>query len=745
MPRTTLKVGPMDLDMGGSPGNHLWIAKDATLQKGGYEKLPEFNTVATQSVTSGHIPLGVYAWRGSYTGRMYLATNTKIFEVTDSAFTEVTGTTPNNATYGATFAGYGEWCFMANGIDEIQTLKVPSATGSTNNFEDMVYTTGGAKIAPKYICAHKNHIIAANITFLESYGTIATHTTAVGGGFTNQPLGDSIQVLSSNNVVGEDKSPPTRSVTVWGTYTGGGDTLTAEVIAIDGTTAVTSSRTNWQKILGANSDWDPFGTITVRKTTGAATITTFTTAAGSGISAVAAADQAGGDRVLDIVPSLSSTKQIGILGTTPGGAINWDSQALNGTATVQSNSEFRAMSNILIGDLENTITVTVSSHQYPSGYTDPYLVWWSGTDDPEGYGTEVLAPQIAGSSNQPMLDGYGEITGVVDGGDCFFLFKQGCVFRFDGPPFQPTMIEASKGMATKNIPYRQGSRIYFWSDSGLHYIDISSNQVVNVMKGSAQRAVIDNTVDSSGDGREGLMPASNVSSVLTGSAKCSGKVVSISGDPYNSAIWVMYLNSTGTSADHHGLIYHEDQDMFTVFNGPSGSNALGTKLVSFKLDTGSDIGGIGANIKCFYVSAAGTITYSKLSRHGFSSSITRDMHLRWPFWSGDADSPKSRIVRVRPLFDNSANWVTGNTITSRIEVLSISGTGKNWPLQSNYSIGSTTNALDGWVTVNGCPYADAHSIGVSILGTKAINRPGPYIINFVGIEVEYALGPSKAI
>lgn len=739
MPRTTLKVGPMDVDMGASPGTHLWMAKDTTLQKGGYEKLPEFATVTTQSVGASHRPRGVYAWRGSYTGRMYLATDVKIWEVTDAAFTDVTGNTPDNATYGATFTGYGEWCFMANGVDEIQVLKVPSATGSTNNFEDMAYTTGGAKIAPKYICAHKNHIVAANIKFLESYGEIATSTTGVGSAFSNQPTNDFIELIS-------DSGSDTNSVAVYGTTNGGGDTVTVEVLTMTGLAAKKSTTSNWDKILGWNlQSTTAVGTITLRKFTGGATISTIAPlGSASGIYNVPAADQAGGDRVIDIVASAATTKQVGVVGTTPGGTVFYDSQALSGTTTVQSNSEFRTVTNFLIGDIENTVTVTFSSHQYPAGYIDPYLVWWSGTDDPEGYGTEVLRPQITGSGNQPMLDGYGEVTGVVDGGDCFFVFKQGCVFRFDGPPFQPTMIEASKGMASRNIPYRQGNRVYFWSDSGLHYIDISSNQVVNTMANSVQRSVIDTSTDGFG-GMEGLIPVSNVSTLQMANVKCTGSIVSISGDPYNSCVWVMYLNGTGTDANYHGLIYHESVEVFTSFTGPSGSNALGTKLVMFRTDSGSETGGIGSCIKCFYVSASGTITYAGLSRVGFSSSVTRDMYLRWPFWSGDADSPKSRITRVRPLFDNSANWITGNTITPKVEVLSISGTGKTWTKQAVYSTGLSTTALDGWITVNGCPLADSHSIGISILGTKAANRPGPYIVNFVGIEVEYVLGSSRAI
>jgi hypothetical protein len=241
MPVVRQAAGKLSLDLGPSTGEHLWVAKDCVLQDGGYEKLPEWASVGTQAVTAGHLQRGAHCWRGANTGRIYAASNDKFFEVADSSITDVTGSTaPTNATNGVKFASYGEWCFAANGVDKIQTIKVPPTLASATNFEDMVYTTGGAKISPKYICSHKNHIVAANIKFVESYGEIATHTTAVGGGFV-QPGGDTIQVLSSDvaEVAGAGKH-----VTVWGTYTGGGDTVVAETILINGTTAVDSSRSN---------------------------------------------------------------------------------------------------------------------------------------------------------------------------------------------------------------------------------------------------------------------------------------------------------------------------------------------------------------------------------------------------------------------------------------------------------------------------------------------------------------------
>lgn len=739
MPVIRQPIGALSLDAGPRDGEHLWVAQDVLLQDGGYEKMPEWSEVYTQSTTSGHSLYGIHSWRGGATGRVYLATNDKFFEMTDSGSTDVTGaTTPTNNTNGVKFASYGEWVFAANGVNKVQTMKVPSSTGSATNFEDMVYTTGGAKISPKYICSHKNHIVAADITFVESYGEIASYTTAVGAAFTNQPTNDSVQVNSS--VAGEIAP---KAVTVWGTRIGQGDTVHAEVITLDavnGTTYKTSTTTDWNKILGTNCDFAPGGTITVRKTTGPANITTFTTADGSGIASVPAASQAGGDRVLDIVASAATTKQVGFFGTTPGGTVTWDSQALSGTTTVQSNNEFRAFTAVLIGDIENTVTVTVTSHQYPAGFTDPYLVWWSGTDDPEGYGTEVLAPQIVGSSNQPLLDGVGRVTGVADGGDCFFVFKEGSIYRFDGPPFQPTVISYSVGMQAGLLPYRQGNRVYFWSEAGLHFIDISNNQVNPTMTSTVQRSVLD-YANANYQSIVGSYPLQRVSTKQLSNCVNTGDLVTISGDSTNSIVLLMFYNESFPGG--HGLVYHEATGAFTIFTGPSGSNMEQVQLVDYRSGSGQ-IPGILSSLRMVFKKTATLLSWTKPLPTGYPEDGTRDGYFRWPFKGAVPGGPTTRVARVKPIFDNPSSATT-QKMNIHVCVYSISGVGKSWYLHSVLSIGNATTSLDGWITIDGCPFAERHSIGVSFLANGTTSNPDPRVSGFVGIDVDVVSGTSKGI
>lgn len=93
-------------------------------------------------------------------------------------------------------------------------------------------------------------------------------------GFTNQPAGDGVEVLSSS-------ASDTQVCTVWGTDTSG--TLRYEQITLNGTTAVSSTRVNWQDIVSVilaeydgSSVTPAVGTVTVREASGNAAITTIT-------------------------------------------------------------------------------------------------------------------------------------------------------------------------------------------------------------------------------------------------------------------------------------------------------------------------------------------------------------------------------------------------------------------------------------------------------------------------------------
>lgn len=746
MPKMFLPLGKMNLERGSIDGDHAWVIKDLLPTAHGYESAPRLTAVATVSSTSSN-PKGGINWRGRGTARMYVGTSGKIYEVASTTFTDVSrSTTYTNGTYGPTFAAYGNRCYHSNGIDRINSIVVPETTGQAANFGDITYTSGGAVIAPRFICSHKNHLVGANIKMLEGYGEIdSVSQDGLATPFT-QPATQRIEAVSSDVA---DITP--LFVTIWGAMTGT-DTVTVETLVLTGTTAVPTAATTWGKVLGFATSGATIGTVTLRIFGGGATITSLPPSGAASSIGVLGTSLSAGDSYVDLVADAATTKRIGLLGTDQNGVQVYDSQDLNGTTHVQSNSRFRTVTAIFYGDLETTpMTVTVSTHQFAGSEQYEYLVWISGTDLPEGYGDPQVAPQITGSDYRYLFDGIGTITGSIDGGDCFFVFKSGSIIRFDGPPFQPTVINYNIGMRPGNTPFRQGERVYFWSSKGLSYIDIRSNEVVHVFEDSMQRSVLDAGSYLTNEATIGLFPEQNISTISgsIASAASSTARVSIAGDPEYNLIFVTYYSGSPSygSTDSALLCYHERLDSFSLLNGPVGTEFTGL-ILDYNNDAASSFPG--SAIRIFRETAATTV----LTMYAFTDGGLIDLtgaqcpYIRFPFKSVDPQSSRSRITKVRPVFDNAA--YIDRTVTmagTRIEILSISGTARSWTFDSVLTVGTGTYSVDGWYEVSNCPYADKHSIGVHFQATSPPLTPpeGMWIVGLVGVEIEFVLEQSRTL
>jgi hypothetical protein len=727
MARMSKAIGKMNLDKGGAPGDHMWVVKNAFLSENGYEQHPVAASVTTFG--AGQTPQGIFRWRGAAGDRTYVALSSTIWELYNSTSTDVSGAAYTNTTNGMTFAAYGEHCFASNGVDDIQVILVPGSIGASTNFADMVYTSTGAEIAPKYICSHKNHLIGANIKMRASYQQISTHTTGVGTAFTNQPTGDTVEILSTS---GAD----TMLCTIYGTTQGGGDTVTTEQITLLGLSVATTVKTNWGLILGIGLASNAAGTITFREGSGDLAITTIAPAAStSGISTVAAASTSMGGNLVDIVSNGATTRQVGFIGTDTNGVAQTDSQALSGTTTVQTNSRFNTITYVLIGDVEAARTVTIKSHAYPSGVSYPYDVWISGTEDPEGFGIPAVSSTIVGAEVLRLFDGVGEVTGVVDGGDCFFVFKEGSIYRIDGPPFSQTVVESSVGMPVGCNLYRQGSRVYFWANSGLCYIDINTNEVVNLFKGRMLRAVTDWANANFGLSM-GTYPITNGTTINEENVANTEGAAKISGD---SAYGFVYVNYWNQSLGKGLLLYQSAEDCFVVLNQPLN----GTLGVMVEEDPYSN------SLTQYPGSGLRMVVDSGSSNEIFKWSITAlkdrgddDLpYLRWPFDRFGPSDAKGRVAKVRPVFDNASvsgdnDLFTGTTVN----VITVSGVGKHWANDGKAAV-SIGTSLDGWYSISSSLVGDSHSIGVIIDETTTAKTS---LVNFSGIDVDFVQGPGRS-
>ncbi len=178
-------------------------------------------------------------------------------------------------------------------------------------------------------------------------------TTSAGAAFGNQPANDGVEIVSAS------AGDTTQSATVIGTTTGT-DTVVVETVALNGTTVVSTLKTDWGFILAVKLSASCAGTVTFREASADATITTVTTGVLSkGVDLVTAADQQAYNVPPTVVGSGSGTKTIGIQGTNSAGTVIYDSKALNGTTAVTYATAFKRVTEVYSGDLENTRTAIV--------------------------------------------------------------------------------------------------------------------------------------------------------------------------------------------------------------------------------------------------------------------------------------------------------------------------------------------------------------------------------------------------
>lgn len=191
------------------------------------------------------------------------------------------------------------------------------------------------------------------ITPIVAAVTIDSH---VGGGFANQPNNDGIEILSS--AAGDT----TQTVTLYGTTTAT-ETVVVETVSLTGTTVVSTTKTNWGYLLGAELSAATAGNVTIREASGNLTITTI--AAGgttAGITNVAAGSQTCYNSTPTSVADAATTKYIGIVYQDPWGVTGYQADTLNGTTAQNFVWPASKITKVLWGDVEAARTFTVKTN-----------------------------------------------------------------------------------------------------------------------------------------------------------------------------------------------------------------------------------------------------------------------------------------------------------------------------------------------------------------------------------------------
>lgn len=187
-----------------------------------------------------------------------------------------------------------------------------------------------------------------------------------GGNFANQPTGDSVEVVSSS------ASDVGIIATIYGTKTGATTTVTTERVTLNGTTAVASTTTTWQNILGVEIDKRASGTITFREGSADAAITTITSGnLSAGIVQGSALTRTNGyGQQIMVNGHAAGTAPIGVIGIgTDGTTLDVEVTAVkaqNGSTMVTMDGEpFRTLTKLLIGAVANTVNITAYSQIVP--------------------------------------------------------------------------------------------------------------------------------------------------------------------------------------------------------------------------------------------------------------------------------------------------------------------------------------------------------------------------------------------
>lgn len=98
--------------------------------------------------------------------------------------------------------------------------------------------------------------------------------------------------------------------------------------------------------------------------------------------------------------------------------------------------------------------------------TNGSMVWWSGFDNPESFGSYAFTPNILGSDYKFLYDTPGDITAMASNGDYLFVFKQNSIYIAEGPPFRFSLLSPQFGTICPNSILVYNGWVYFMSGAG---------------------------------------------------------------------------------------------------------------------------------------------------------------------------------------------------------------------------------------------------------------------------------------
>src|SRR5690606_6902856 len=104
------------------------------------------------------------------------------------------------------------------------------------------------------------------------------------------------------------------------------------------------------------------------------------------------------------------------------------------TADLKARFVFPYRDHLVLANITPVSDYPASNTIYSANTNYGSLVWLSMSDNIRRYASPVAHPEVKGSLPMNLVDGVGSITGAIGGEDAY-VFKQNCIFKLTGPPF----------------------------------------------------------------------------------------------------------------------------------------------------------------------------------------------------------------------------------------------------------------------------------------------------------------------
>ena len=241
------------------------------------------------------------------------------------------------------------------GVNVTSAVSTDAITLRTGKTQVITSTPVGA--GRKIKCSDNGRV--TQLVTSEVTGT-TIQTVAAGGAFANQPANDGVTVVSA------EAADTTQTVTIIGT-THGGVVVVTEDIVLTGTTPVNSVKTDWGIILAIKLSAVTAGNVTVKETSGSATIKVITDGGtSSGVTAVTAASQGAFGVEPTVVSDDATTKIVGVKYVNNSAATAYQAVALNGATAATFATAAELITEVYTGDVEaaRSATVKVGAEEY---------------------------------------------------------------------------------------------------------------------------------------------------------------------------------------------------------------------------------------------------------------------------------------------------------------------------------------------------------------------------------------------